>query len=87
MLVGPGKWVVLIVVVLLLLSYRKLPAISRSIGRSLRIAKGELKGWAENDVRTRARAQTGRGKLGQQRGQAAPGPAAEGEGKPADDER
>lgn len=65
MMVGPGKWIVLIVVVLLLFGYKKLPAISRSIGQSLRIAKGELKGLDENDVRTRARAQTGRGKLGE----------------------
>jgi sec-independent protein translocase protein TatA len=66
MMVGPGKWIVLIVVVLLLLSYKKLPAISRSIGQSFRIAKGELKGLDANDVRTRARAQTRRGKLGEQ---------------------
>lgn len=67
MMVGPGKWIVLIVVVLLLFSYKKLPAISRSIGQSLRIAKGEFKGLDANDVRTRARAQTGRGKLGEYR--------------------
>lgn len=64
MLVGPGKWVVLIVVVLLLVSYRKLPDMSRSIGRSLRIFKGEMKGLAHNDVRTRAAAPTKRGPLG-----------------------
>jgi len=65
-LVGPGKWVVLIVVVLLLVSYRKLPDVSRSIGRSLRIFKGEVKGLAENDVRTKAEAPTVRGPLGKQ---------------------
>lgn len=65
MMVGPGKWVVLLVVVLLLFGYKKLPDITRSIGRSLRIAKGEiLQGLDENDVRTRASAQTGRGPLG-----------------------
>jgi sec-independent protein translocase protein TatA len=67
MMVGPGKWIVLIVVLLLLFGYKRLPAISRSIGQSLRIAKGELKGLDPNDVRTRARAQTGRGKLGEYR--------------------
>lgn len=64
MLVGPGKWVVLLVVVLLFISYRKLPDMSRSIGRSLRIFKGEIKGLAENDVRTKAAAPTVRGPLG-----------------------
>jgi sec-independent protein translocase protein TatA len=64
MLVGPGKWVVLLVVVLLLVSYRKLPDVSRSIGRSLRVFKGELKGLADNDVRTKAAAPTVRGPLG-----------------------
>jgi sec-independent protein translocase protein TatA len=64
MLVGPGKWVVLLVLVLLFVSYRKLPDMSRSIGRSLRIFKGELKGLAENDVRTKAAAPTVRGPLG-----------------------
>lgn len=64
MLVGPGKWVVLIVLILLLVSYRKLPDISRSIGRSLRIFKGEMRGLGENDVRTKAPAPTVRGPLG-----------------------
>ncbi|HVX45931.1 MAG TPA: twin-arginine translocase TatA/TatE family subunit [Mycobacteriales bacterium] len=67
MMVGPGKWIVLIVVMLLLFGYKKLPAISRSIGQSFRIARSELKGLDPNDVRTRARAQTGRGKLGEYR--------------------
>jgi sec-independent protein translocase protein TatA len=62
--VGPGKWVVLIVVILLLVSYRRLPDISRSVGRSLRIFKGEMRGLAENDVRTKAPATTTRGRLG-----------------------
>lgn len=64
MLVGPGKWVVLIVVVLLLVSYRKLPDISRSVGRSLRIFRGEMRGLKENDVRGKAAAPTVRGPLG-----------------------
>lgn len=64
MLVGPGKWVVLIVLVLLLVSYRKLPDISRSVGRSLRIFRGEMRGLGENDVRTKAAAPTVRGPLG-----------------------
>ncbi len=64
MLVGPGKWVVLIVVLLVLFSYRKLPDMSRSVGRSLRIFKGELRGLGENDVRTKATAPSKRGPLG-----------------------
>jgi sec-independent protein translocase protein TatA len=77
-LVGPGKWVVLIVVVLLLVSYRKLPDVSRSIGRSLRIFKGEMRGLTENDVRTKAAAPTVRGPLGSP-GKAAAPPADEDE--------
>jgi sec-independent protein translocase protein TatA len=76
-LVGPGKWVVLIVVVLLLVSYRKLPDISRSVGRSLRIFRGEMRGLKENDVRGKAAAPTVRGPLG------SPNKAAE---QPADED-
>jgi sec-independent protein translocase protein TatA len=64
MLVGPGKWVVLIVVLLVLFSYRKLPDMSRSVGRSLRIFKGELRGLGANDVRAKAAAPSKRGPLG-----------------------
>ena len=36
---------------LLLFGYKKLPDASRSIGRSLRIFKGEMKGMKDDDVR------------------------------------
>jgi sec-independent protein translocase protein TatA len=42
----------ILVAILLLFGYKKLPDASRSIGRSLRIFKGEMKGLHEDDVRT-----------------------------------
>ena len=49
----PWHWLVLIVVVLMLFGYKKLPDAARSFGRSLRIFKGEMKGMKEDDVRTK----------------------------------
>jgi len=43
----------IILAVLLLFGYKKLPDASRSLGRSLRIFKGEMKGMKDDDVRTR----------------------------------
>jgi sec-independent protein translocase protein TatA len=43
----------ILLAVLLLFGYKKLPDASRSLGRSLRIFKGELKGMKDDDVRTR----------------------------------
>ncbi|MCW2541752.1 MAG: twin-arginine translocation protein TatA/E family subunit [Frankiales bacterium] len=45
----PSHWVVLAVVVLLLFGYKKLPDITRSVGRSLRIFKTEMKGLNDDD--------------------------------------
>ena len=42
----------------LLFGYKKLPDASRSLGRSLRIFKGEMKGMKEDDVRTKDAART-----------------------------
>lgn len=46
---APWHWVVLAVVVIALFGYKKLPDASRSLGRSLRIFKAEIKGMGEDD--------------------------------------
>jgi sec-independent protein translocase protein TatA len=46
---APWHWIVLAIVVILLLGYKKLPDASRSLGRSLRIFKTEIKGMNEDD--------------------------------------
>ena len=67
MSLGAPEIILIIVAVLLLFGYKKLPHASRSIGRSLRIFKGEMKGLQEDDVRTRdaATATPVRGELAQ----------------------
>jgi len=55
--------------ILLLFGYKKLPDASRSLGRSMRIFKGEMKGMKDDDVRTRAEAESARGELDQDRSQ------------------
>ena len=59
---GPLEIGLIILAVLLLFGYKKLPDASRSLGRSLRIFKGEMKGMKDDDaaagVRTRDAAQT-----------------------------
>jgi sec-independent protein translocase protein TatA len=52
---APWHWVILAAVVIALFGYRKLPDASRSLGRSLRIFKTEIKGMSEDD---KARAST-----------------------------
>jgi len=44
----------IILAVLLLFGYKKLPDASRSLGRSLRIFKGEMKGMKDDDARAKA---------------------------------
>ena len=46
---APWHWVVLAVLVIALFGYKKLPDASRSLGRSLRIFKTEIKGMGEDD--------------------------------------
>ena len=46
---APWHWVVLAVVVIALFGYKKLPDAARSLGRSLRIFKTEIKGMSEDD--------------------------------------
>ncbi|HEY3738141.1 MAG TPA: Sec-independent protein translocase subunit TatA [Jatrophihabitans sp.] len=53
----PSHWLVLAIVVVVLFGYRKLPDAARSVGRSLRIFKTEMKGLTEDDkAREAARA-------------------------------
>lgn len=60
---GPLEIGLIILAVLLLFGYKKLPDASRSLGRSMRIFKGEMKGMKDDDVRTKAEAETLRGQL------------------------
>jgi sec-independent protein translocase protein TatA len=59
---GAPELVLIILAVLLLFGYKKLPDAARSFGRSLRIFKGEMKGMKDDDarenVRTKDAAQT-----------------------------
>jgi sec-independent protein translocase protein TatA len=48
---GAPEIIVIVIAVLLLFGYKKLPDASRSLGRSLRIFKGEMKGLKDDDVR------------------------------------
>src|SRR5215217_5417387 len=55
---GPLEIGLIILAILLLFGYKKLPDASRSLGRSLRIFKGEMKGMKEDDVRVKDAATT-----------------------------
>ena len=55
---GPLEIGLIILAVLLLFGYKKLPDASRSLGRSLRSFKGEMKGMKDDDVRTKDAART-----------------------------
>ena len=55
---GPLEIALIVLAILLLFGYKKLPDASRSLGRSMRIFKGEMKGMKDDDVRTRDAAQT-----------------------------
>jgi sec-independent protein translocase protein TatA len=46
---SPSHWVIIAVVVLVLFGYKKLPEMSRSVGRSLRIFKTEMKGMTDDE--------------------------------------
>ncbi|TFV77579.1 Sec-independent protein translocase subunit TatA [Blastococcus sp. CT_GayMR19] len=47
---GPLEIIAIVLIILLLFGYKKLPAASRSLGQSLRIFKGEMKGMKSDDV-------------------------------------
>jgi sec-independent protein translocase protein TatA len=55
---GAPEIILILLAILLLFGYKKLPDASRSIGRSLRIFKGEMKGMKDDDVRTKDAATT-----------------------------
>ena len=46
---GPLEIALILLAILLLFGYKKLPDASRSLGRSLRIFKGEMKGMKDDD--------------------------------------
>jgi sec-independent protein translocase protein TatA len=54
----------IILAILLLFGYKKLPDASRSLGRSLRIFKGEMKGMKDDDARTPDPVAPVRGEIG-----------------------
>jgi len=47
---SPSHWLIIALVVLVLFGYKKLPEMSRSLGRSLRIFKTEIKGMSQDDA-------------------------------------
>jgi len=47
---APWHWFVLALVVIALFGYKKLPDAARSLGRSLRIFRTEIKGMTEDDA-------------------------------------
>jgi sec-independent protein translocase protein TatA len=63
--VGPFEIAIIVLLILVLFGYKKLPAASRSLGQSLRIFKGEMKGMKNDDVagKDEARATPVRGEL------------------------
>jgi sec-independent protein translocase protein TatA len=46
---APWHWVIVAIIVIALFGYKKLPDAARSLGRSLRIFKTEIKGMGEDD--------------------------------------
>jgi len=60
MRVQPWHILVLVVVLILLFGAKRLPDAARSLGRSMRILKAETRGLAEDDVASKAEAQSGR---------------------------
>jgi sec-independent protein translocase protein TatA len=52
---GPLEIGLIILAILILFGYKKLPDASRSLGRSLRIFKGEMKGMKDDDARDSVR--------------------------------
>ena len=54
---APWHWVVVALLVIALFGYKKLPDAARSLGRSLRIFRTEIKGMTEDDAARAATAQ------------------------------
>ena len=55
---GAPEIIVIVIAILLLFGYKKLPDASRSMGRSLRIFKSEMKGMKDDEVRAKDGART-----------------------------
>ncbi|SOD74124.1 sec-independent protein translocase protein TatA [Jatrophihabitans sp. GAS493] len=55
---SPSHWLIAIAVFAVLFGYKKLPEMSRSVGRSLRIFKTEMKGLGDDDATRDAVAQS-----------------------------
>ncbi len=72
---GPLEIALIVLAILLLFGYKKLPDASRSLGRSMRIFKGEMKGMKDDDVQTRAEAETVRPMLATEQPVVTPVPA------------
>lgn len=51
---APWHWVVLAIIVIALFGYKRLPDAARSLGRSMRIFKTEVKGMSEDDKKRAA---------------------------------
>ena len=47
---APWHWFILAILVVVLFGYKKLPDAARSLGRSLRIFKTEIKGMTDDDA-------------------------------------
>lgn len=56
----PWHVVVIIIVLAVLFGGKRLPDAARSLGRSMRILKAEVRGLADDDVAAKAAAQSGR---------------------------
>jgi len=56
----PWHIAVLVVLLILLFGAKRLPDAARSLGRSMRILKSEVKGMADDDLDSKAEAQSGR---------------------------
>jgi len=56
----PWHIAVLVVLLILLFGAKRLPDAARSLGRSMRILKTEVKGMADDDLDGKAEAQSGR---------------------------
>jgi sec-independent protein translocase protein TatA len=76
MSLGPLEIIAIVLVILLLFGYKKLPDASRSLGRSLRIFKGEMKGMKDDDARESVRAKDPAQTSTPVRGEIVPPPAA-----------
>jgi sec-independent protein translocase protein TatA len=80
---GPAEIGLIVLAVMLLFGYKKLPDASRSLGRSLRIFKGEMKGMKDDDARESVRAKDAAQTSTPLRGEIVP-PATSANGDPTD---